>query len=213
MALDKEDTSERVVAIARRLLEEGGAQNLKARTIAQEAGIAVGSIYNMFGDLNGLHLAVNMRLLSELGERGAAAMASLAQKQTADTRERLLGLALAYHAYVQEYPGAWAALLAYNRGRVHASETAPYVDRLDGLFQIIADVLSEGEPYLSKEDAGHVARTLWSSVHGIVTSGYAAHSGERKAEEIWRQVDLLVTTFLEGLRHRKGALTDMGRNA
>ncbi|TIX18720.1 MAG: helix-turn-helix transcriptional regulator, partial [Mesorhizobium sp.] len=50
MALDKEEMSERVIAIAENLIEAGGAENLKARTIATEAGIAVGSIYNLFRD-------------------------------------------------------------------------------------------------------------------------------------------------------------------
>ncbi|TIX63603.1 MAG: helix-turn-helix transcriptional regulator, partial [Mesorhizobium sp.] len=67
MALDKEEMSERVIAIAENLIEAGGAENLKARTIATEAGIAVGSIYNLFRDIDDLHRAVNMRLLDRLG--------------------------------------------------------------------------------------------------------------------------------------------------
>jgi hypothetical protein len=43
------------------------------------------------------------------------------------------------------------------------------------------------------------ARTLWSSVQGIVTSGYAGRSGERHEQEIWAQIDLLVTFFVRGL--------------
>ena len=43
-----------------------------------------------------------------------------------------------------------------------------------------------------------VARVLWSSVHGIVTSGYTRVAD--RGEHVWEQIDLLVTTFLEGLR-------------
>lgn len=211
MALDKEETRERVIEIAHRLLEEGGAPNLKARTIAQEAGIAVGSIYNMFVDLQGLHRAVNMRLLDELARRGAAAMMMLAKSGTTDTRERLLALAQAYLGFVQQHPGAWAALLAYNRGRLNAAEPDAYLDRLDGLFEIIAHVVADGEPHLPQDTVRRIARALWSSVHGIVTSGYAARSGERRSEEIWRQIDLLVTIFLEGLRARRETLIEERR--
>lgn len=211
MALDKEETSERVIEIAQRLLEEGGVPNLKARTIAQEAGIAVGSIYNMFVDLQGLHRAVNMRLLDELARRGAGAMMSLARSGTTDTRERLLALAQAYLGFVQQHQGAWAALLAYNRGRLNSAEPDAYLDRLDGLFEIIAHVLAEGEPKLPQETVRRIARALWSSVHGIVTSGYAARSGERRSDEIWKQIDLLVTVFLEGLHSRSEALTEERR--
>lgn len=213
MALDRQETSERILEIAHRLLEEGGAENLKARSIAQEAGIAVGSIYNLFVDLNGLHRAVNMRLLDELARRGGAAMAALQDRGAADTRERLLALAQAYHGFVQEHPGAWQALLAYNRGRIHEAEPDAYVERLDALFEIIAKVLAAGDPELPPETTRRIARVLWSSVHGIVTSGYAARSGSRRDDEIWSQVDLLVTTFLEGLGQRRAALTAGGESS
>lgn len=206
MALDKEEIGEKVLDISLRLLEEGGAPNLKARTVAQEAGIAVGSIYNMFTDLNGVHRAVNIRLLDELGQRGAEAMIELQQSGETDTRARLLALSHAYHAFVQKHPGAWAALLAYNRGRIHHNEPDDYINRLDMLFEIIARVIADGFRDLPPDVTRQVARTLWSSAHGIITSGYAAGSGTRKSDVIWEQVDLLVTTFLEGLSHRRAEL-------
>jgi hypothetical protein len=36
-------------------------------------------------------------------------------------------------------------------------------------------------------------------VHGIVTAGYARRGRPSGEKEIWRQVDLLVSTFLKGL--------------
>lgn len=207
MALDKEETSEKVMEIAGRLLEEGGAPNLKARTIAQEAGIAVGSIYNMFTDLDGLHRAVNTRLLDELGRRGVGAIVELQAKGEKDTRVRLLALASAYHEFVQDHQGAWAALLAYNRGRMRDAEPDGYENRLDMLFEIIAKVLADGYPSLSTEMTRRIARTLWSSVHGIITSGYVAPKGATANSRIWEHTDLLVTTFLEGLQRRLPALT------
>ena len=95
MALDREETGERVLAIAEVLLNEGGMDNLKARTIAEQAGISVGSVYNLFSDLDGVHRAVNRRLLDRLGAAGAAAMADLSQRGITDVRQRLLALASA----------------------------------------------------------------------------------------------------------------------
>jgi hypothetical protein len=51
-----------------------GATNLKARSIAEKAGIAVGSIYNLFGDLDQVHGFVNMRLLDGLAQAGGTAV-------------------------------------------------------------------------------------------------------------------------------------------
>ena len=136
MALDREEISERVLAIAEVLLNEGGMNNLKARTIAEQAGISVGSVYNLFSDLDGVHRAVNMRLLDRLGGAGAAAMVDLGKRGTTDVRQRLLALAGAYVRFVEAHPGSWPALLAFNRRRAVRTEPDAYEARLDQLFAI-----------------------------------------------------------------------------
>jgi AcrR family transcriptional regulator len=200
MALDKEEMSERVLAIAETLIDSGGAENLKARTIAEQAGIAVGSVYNLFADLDEVHRAVNMRLLDRLGAAGASAMAEL--QGVKDTRQRLLALAGAYVRFVEAHPGSWPALLAFNRRRALATEPDAYEARLDQLFEIIARVLGDGGFDLDGDRLRVAARTLWSSVHGIVTSGYAAKSARGQAHEIWQQIELLVAVFVKGLERR-----------
>jgi AcrR family transcriptional regulator len=209
MALDREEISERVLAIAEVLLNEGGMDNLKARTIAEQAGISVGSVYNLFADLDGVHRAVNMRLLDRLGAAGAAAMADLSQRGITDVRQRLLALAGAYVRFVEAHPGSWPALLAFNRRRPTLSEPDAYESRLDQLFEIIARVLAGGDFDLDDDTRRIAARTLWSSVHGIVTSGYAARSVRRQADEIDQQIELLVAVFIRGLE-RGGTFAHAG---
>lgn len=204
MALDKEEISERVLVIAERLIDAGGAAELKARTIAGEAGIAVGSIYNLFGDLDGLHRAVNVRLLDRLGEAGMSAMRDLGARGVEDPVLRLLALARAYLDFVQAHPGSWPALLAFNRRRAGQPEPGAYTARLDTLFAIIAQVLADAGFDLDDRTRLTAARTLWSSVHGIVTSGYVSRAREGREREIWSQIELLVTTFIRGLQ-RSGA--------
>ncbi|QPC91408.1 TetR/AcrR family transcriptional regulator [Mesorhizobium sp. INR15] len=209
MALDKEEISERVLVIAETLINSGGMDNLKARAIAEQAGISVGSVYNLFSDLDGVHRAVNMRLLDRLGVAGAAAMADLRERGVTDVRQRLLALAGAYMRFVEAHPGSWPALLAFNRRRPVRTEPDAYEARLDLLFEIIGGVLAGGDFDLDEETRGVAARTLWSSVHGIVTSGYAARSDRRQADEIERQIDLLVAVFIRGLE-RGGTFAHAG---
>ena len=95
MALNKEEMSEKVLAIAETLLNEGGMDNLKARTIAEQAGISVGSVYNLFADLDEVHRAVNMRLLDRLGVAGLTAMADLERQGVSDVEHRILAMAAA----------------------------------------------------------------------------------------------------------------------
>jgi AcrR family transcriptional regulator len=203
MALDKDETSARILDIAESLIGEGGSANLKARTIAGQAGIAVGSIYNIYGDLNDLHRAVNIRLLDRLAEAGKAAMRETETEGVTDTRLRLLALARAYLTFVETHPVSWAALLAFNREQSTSDEPEDYRKRFDALFEIIAAVLVDTDIPMDDSRRRLVARVLWSSVHGIVTSGYTGHAG--RGAQIWEQIDLLVTTFLEGLRGDAGS--------
>jgi AcrR family transcriptional regulator len=199
MALDRTAVSERILAIGERLLNEGGSSALQARAIAGEAGVSVGTVYNLFGDLDDLHRAVNVRLLDRLGAAGVSAVAEFGRRDVTGVRERLLMLARTYMDFVEDNAGAWSALLAFNRA--HAPEARPdwYVSRLNALFDIIAAVLAEGDFGLDERARATAARALWSSVHGIVTSGYAGYGGETGQNEIWRQIDLLVTIFVFGL--------------
>lgn len=203
MALDRDETSERVLAIAAALIAEGGAENLKARSIAQQAGIAVGTIYNLFGDLDQLQGQVNMRLLDALGDAGARTLAGFSQAGVTDTRERLLALARTYLEFVQANAVSWAALLAFSPTRIAPQAQQAYSNRLDTLFEIIASVLAHDHTLILDDHKRRLAaRTLWSSVHGIVINGAGRRQQSRQGEGVWDQIDLLVTTFLKGIDHR-----------
>jgi AcrR family transcriptional regulator len=207
MALDKDEVSSRVLDIAETLLNEGGAINLKARTIAEKAGIAVGSIYNLYGDLDGLHLAVNLRLLDRLAGAGMETMAQMQASKVRDTRERLLALARTYLKYVAANPQSWAALLAFSPTRIDPSRREDYMERLDGLLGIIMQVILDDKKLALDEDECMLnARILWSSVHGIVTNGASSRSANPEVET-WRQVDHLVTVYLAGLERHPGRST------
>ena len=59
---------EHVIKAATRAIEAKGLEGLKARPIAQRAGISVGSIYNLFGDLDELTRIINGRTYDALYE-------------------------------------------------------------------------------------------------------------------------------------------------
>ena len=51
--LPKEETRENLVQTTLTLLENDGLEAVKARNVAEGAGVALGTIYNMFEDLDG----------------------------------------------------------------------------------------------------------------------------------------------------------------
>ena len=72
-----------LIEIAERTISNDGLRALRARDLAKEAGCAVGAIYNVFGDLTDLTLAVNARTFQRLGADVAAALADAPQDPVA----------------------------------------------------------------------------------------------------------------------------------
>ncbi|MNU03555.1 hypothetical protein D3C72_2476250 [compost metagenome] len=67
---------------------------------------------------------------------------------------------------------------------------------------LIADILEKSGLITDPRLRGTAAHALWSSVHGIVTVGYATDAIEGRRGDVSEQITLLVTTFVAGLRQR-----------
>ena len=199
MALDKAEVKRQVMQIAAALIAEGGSDALQARAIAKKAGISVGSIYNLVGDMDALHQAVNSELLDELGAAGAMAMLELERRGERDLRTRLLTLSDAYLKFVTAHAVQWNALLAYNRSLSAAETPEGYLVKLEMLFDIIGDELKTTALGGDDRQRNIAARALWSSVHGIVTNALVGQSDHLLVQTVREQVDLMVTMFVRGL--------------
>jgi len=181
---------DKVVAAARRAMEKGGIDTVKARFIANEAGISVGSIYNLFDDLDELIRIVNGETYDALlaCERDGLAAAREAGETPSD---QMLALARAYLEFVVEHQAIWMATLAFNRSR----KTAPpkwYLAKEEALFQVIEDAIADFPGVHDLETRYLSARALWASVHGIVTIAVADGFLMQPVDDVWRQIKIIV---------------------
>ena len=203
MALDKTDVKRKVIDIAAGLIAEGGSEALQARAIAKKAGISVGSIYNLVGDMDTLHRLVNAELLDHLGAMGAETIAHLDAAGVTDLRQRLLGLSYAYLDFTTAHARQWDALLAFNRTAPSHKTPEWYAVRLEMLFDIIGDALKD-TPIGGQSQRTIAARALWSAVHGIVTNTFVGRTDQLLKNTAREQIDLLVTMFVRGLEASGG---------
>ena len=107
-----------LIAHAETRIKADGLKNLRARDLAKDAGCALGAIYNVFGDLNDLVLAVNARTFHRLGAAVAETLAQAPQNAT----QQLIAMSHAYHRFAAENFNAWRALFDIERP---AGEAAP----------------------------------------------------------------------------------------
>jgi hypothetical protein len=79
---------------------------LRARNLAQDVGCAVGAIYNVFGDLTGLVLAVNARTFESPG----VAVSNALSDAPSVAVEQLVIMSQAYHHFAAEHHNLWPAM-------------------------------------------------------------------------------------------------------
>jgi AcrR family transcriptional regulator len=176
-----------LIEIAERDITENGLRALRARDLAAEAGCAVGAIYNVFGDLTDLTLAVNARTFKRMGAHIAAQVANAGDAPS----EQLTVMAHAYLDFAAANHNVWRALFDIERA---ADEVAPewYLVEMGQLLAIIDAPLTRVFPDLPATDRALMTRALFSSVHGIVLLGLDQASAGVPTDQLRRMIALVL---------------------
>ncbi|MEL6837835.1 MAG: TetR/AcrR family transcriptional regulator [Pseudomonadota bacterium] len=185
--LRRQELRDNLITIAERTIAKKGLTALRARDLASEAGCAVGAIYNVFGDLTDLVLAVNARTFHRLGADVAEALAEAPQ----DPVEQLVIMAQAYHRFAADNHLSWRALFDVERA---PGEAAPdwYLQEMGQLFTYISDPLAAIFPDRDSHELALLTRALFSSVHGIVLLGLDEASAGVPSDDIDRMIALVL---------------------
>lgn len=188
--LRRQDLRDKLILIAERTIAAEGLGALRARDLAKEAGCAVGAIYNVFGDLTDLALAVNARTFHRLGADVSESLASAPEHPV----EQLIVMAQAYHRFAAQNHLSWRALFDIERA---PGEAAPdwYLQEMGQLFAYISDPLAVIFPDRDTKELGLLTRALFSSVHGIVLLGLDEASAGVPSDDINRMLDLVLRQF------------------
>jgi len=141
------------------LIDRDGPAGLSARAVARKIGYSVGTLYNLFDDLDDLVWQINGRTLDSL-------QANLAASSTGSGAEqRVRRLAQAYLDFVTTYPKRWALVLE-NRSS-GAEPPRWYRERIRGLFELVETALADYFPPDAEDARRKSAHVLWAGLTGI----------------------------------------------
>jgi AcrR family transcriptional regulator len=185
-AADRQSLIEAALAIVR----DGGSAALNARSVAERAGTALGSVYTQFSSLEELRLEANALTMRDLRAHLVAALESCESGPTAD---RLLCLADAYLQFASAHHNAWTAMF---EPRTIDAPPAVAAD-IAALFAVIEEVIRDGAT-LSDAEIPVMAKALWSSVHGMIYLGNVGGLGPIGPDDIRPIVDALVRAVVRG---------------
>jgi len=169
----------------------GGIEQIKARDLASEAGCAVGAIYNVFGDLNDLVMAVNGRTFKRLGSHVVEAVNASPDAAPVET---LIIMGHAYLDFAMTNTHAWRTLFDLE---MSTDQEVPdwYMAELEQLLGLIAKPLMRNFPDMGAEDAMLMTRGLFSSIHGIVLLGLEKRISAAPTEHLEKMISLILSNL------------------
>ena len=213
MTLPADEIRKKLIDITVSLMDSGGIDAVKARPIAKEVGVSVGTVYNMFGSIDGLVQEANAQILEQFASVALAAIGKKQEQWTADIasgkldtaaamRARLLTIAETYMNFVEQNESRWQAMLAYNQTRSVDILSETYDQQQGDLFKWLGSTIENTQLGATEEKRRMVARMLWSSVHGIVVLNYIGQANNESRRYTWEQIETFVETFVQGVLAR-----------
>lgn len=139
-------------------MAEVGFARFSAREVAKRIGYSIGTLYNVFGTLDQLLIAINTRTFQLWAEEVRAAL----ERSGPD---RIRCLVEAYFGFARANRHSWTAIYDH-----HLPPDVVLSDeqnqRRGGLTQIIVDEVVAVLPSKAQADAPRLARSLIAVVHG-----------------------------------------------
>ena len=174
------ELAEMILAEGHRQMAEVGFARFSAREVAKRIGYSIGTLYNVFGTLDRLILAINSRTFALWSEALRARLAAV------ESGDRIRALVEGYFAFARENSNLWMAI--YDHRLPAGMEMPEEEDRLrGGLTEIVAAEVAAALPGARREAAPRLARSLVATVHGhcaFALNGSFALMGEGEPVEL-----------------------------
>lgn len=180
-----------MIEIARGLIAANGLRSLKVRDVAEAADCSIGSVYNEFGDFDGLILTVNRETVRALTVQLVAVPAE-------DPVRQLHGLAESYLTFAAEHANLLRSLFEHRM-----EDDRPFPE--DILLMVMQAFALMHEPMVrllpdrDPEEVALLARMMFSAVHGIISLGLEERMVAVPPEKLRQQLAQFVDTHLAGL--------------
>lgn len=166
-----DELRELLVSQGHRLLAETGFARFSGREAAKRAGYSVGTIYNVFGSLDGYITALNTRTFANWADH---LRMKLSQVEAQD--DRIAALVSGYFDFATTHANLWTAIYDH---RLPPGTDITEADRAmrSELTKIVAREIASAVGGLDDDALGTLTRSLIATVHGhcsfMVTGSFA----------------------------------------
>jgi AcrR family transcriptional regulator len=174
----REELRDLILRAGEALMAEAGFADFSAREVAKRVGYTIGTIHNVFGNVDGLVTAINTRTFGLWADALETALA-------AAEGDRIAVLVAAYFGFAQANPRRWAAIYDH---RPACETLTPAMEETRGrLMRIVVAEVAAALGQAPDAAVGTLARSLVATVHGhcafAVTGSWAA-MGQSDAQAV-----------------------------
>jgi AcrR family transcriptional regulator len=147
-----------ILSAARDHLAETGLARFSGREVAKRVGYSIGTLYNLFGSVDGLLRAVNTDTVRRWTRE-------LRSRLDAGGEDRLAALVHGYFDFARAHPNLWAAIYEH-----HTPDGSPpsekYRTETAALVGLVGAELAALLPARPASELDALVRSLVASVHG-----------------------------------------------
>ncbi|EFL89105.1 TetR/AcrR family transcriptional regulator [Ahrensia sp. R2A130] len=186
---------EQLIEAAETRIEAHSVGRLHARDLAADVGCSIGTIYNLFDDLDALILHVSFRTLKRIDTVMAE---SIADTGETEPLAHMVTLGRTYCDFAVTNRNLWGALFEH---ALPADYPLPgWV--LEGQLSLFRHIEKPLTHYMKGSDpmlVGRTARSLFSMVHGMVSLSLERRVSGVNLDMLNEQTEFMIRTFVKGL--------------
>lgn len=185
----REELKELVLTTSRAIVEKEGFSALTVRNITSRIGYTVGTLYQMFKNLDDVILHVNAITLDELHEQ---------LKHALNASDAIQRMGECYIAYSRKHFTLWSMLFEHRLAEGGLPDW--YQEKINAIFQLIEEALHR-ETGKDSQTIARAAKILWAGMHGICTLSLSGRLDTVGAESAQTLADNFIHNFITGLKH------------
>lgn len=191
--IDHQELRASILAAATEIISAQGTSALSTRKIARKIGCAVGTIYNIFSNIDEVILTINVATMTKLQAQLLAET-----RQDDDPLTSVIRLGESYVSFSQDHYHLWSLLIAHK-----PSPDTPlpewFQKKIDDLFVLVSQRVM---PLVDNDRARAegAARVLWASLHGICSLAISGKLDTVHAEKAEVLAESLIRNYLQGLQ-------------
>jgi AcrR family transcriptional regulator len=181
-----------ILNAAKELLSEEGSHSLSTRKIASRIGYSVGTLYNIFQNLEDIYIHINGQTLDTLTSILDAALND-------GSGSPIKSIAYAYIKFSRDDFNSWSLLFEY---RFQDDIIVPkwYLEKIERIYNIVGSALGRMLKIEDTKELKEHITVLWAGIHGICvlsTKGKLIRAGIQESQVL---IDNFIDNYIKGVK-------------